>query len=69
MAEFMELKYFAHVCARGEGDYKYWVFGYNSTCDSVCFSELRNLHYMCVVCVPVCTDAYFWGVGQASTVI
>ena len=31
MAEFMDLKYFAHVCARGEGDYKYWVFGYNST--------------------------------------
>jgi hypothetical protein len=35
MAEFMNLEHFAYVCVREKGDYKYWVFSYESMCDSV----------------------------------
>ena len=63
MAEFMNLEHFAYVCVRGEGNYKYWVFSYDSMCDSVYFSELRDPYYLYVVGVQDCTNARFRDVG------
>jgi hypothetical protein len=64
VAEFMNLEHFAYVCVRREGDYKYWVFSYDSMCDSVSFCELRNLYYLYVVGDQVSMDVLFRDAGQ-----
>ena len=50
MAEFMNLEHFANVSGRGEGNYKYGVFNYDSLCDPVQFSELRDVLPVCCEC-------------------
>ena len=66
MAEFMNLEHFANVSGRGEGNYKYGVLNYDSLCDPVQFSELRDPCYLYVVSVQISTNILFRDVGWDS---
>ena len=63
VAEFMNLEHFAYFYIWGEGDYKYRVFSCDNMCDPVYFGELRDLYYLDVVVVQVCTYVFLGDVG------